>query len=402
MRSRLVCYAAALLCVLVAAPGQIASASTPTTGSNGSTALKTKPEVKAPPMASQVIPGVPLRTEVRDSASAAVYYNDASQFFSDNGEGVFVWAGDQVWGPTDIPDGPIVNPYTPISNVLSGAGTPQNPWRIVTTVGLGSTGLQLIRSVRYVNGDLYTRQDFEVRNYNTRTYTVSIFHAGDLRTAGDDAGYGYFDMNTGAIGGYNQTRTFYQLFLPITPGSHYKEGLWNSIWGAIGNTSGPGLGFDNSYHPDTYEDNGAGLQWVFTLPGGGRVKAADLHTFTTSVGCEVNFSDVYPDDYYYDAVIYLACAGALSGYSDNTFRPGSSTTRGQLSKIVVGAEGWTLDTTGGPHFIDVPTTSPFYSYIETAYNRGVISGYADSTFRPGSNATRGQISKIVYNAINAP
>ena len=43
----------------------------------------------------------------------------------------------------------------------------------------------------------------------------------------------------------------------------------------------------------------------------------------------------------------------------------------------------------------------FYGYIETAYNRGIISGYADGTFRPGNNATRGQISKIVYNAITA-
>jgi hypothetical protein len=31
-----------------------------------------------------------------------------------------------------------------------------------------------------------------------------------------------------------------------------------------------------------------------------------------------------------------------------------------------------------------------------------ISGYSDGTFRPGNNATRGQISKIVYLAITSP
>jgi hypothetical protein len=111
---------------------------------------------------------------------------------------------------------------------------------------------------------------------------------------------------------------------------------------------------------------------------------------------------VLPTDYFYTAVQELTCRGAISGYSDGTFRPYNDTTRGQLTKIVVLAEGFPIDTTGGPHFTDVPLSAPFYGFIETAYNRGIISGYADGTFRPGNNATRGQISKIVYNAVTQP
>ena len=92
----------------------------------------------------------------------------------------------------------------------------------------------------------------------------------------------------------------------------------------------------------------------------------------------------------------------ISGYADGTFRWGNNVTRAQLSKIIVIAENWPINTTGGPHFSDVPTSYAFYSYIETAYNRAIISGYADGTFKPGNNATRGQISKIVYNAVTAP
>src|SRR5204863_5144569 len=82
-----------------------------------------------------------------------------------------------------------------------------------------------------------------------------------------------------------------------------------------------------------------------------------------------------------------------------TFRPGNDVTRGQLSKIIVLAMGWTdpCPTTG--HFSDVPPGSTFFCFIETAYVHGIITGYADGTFRPGNNATRGQISKIVYQAI---
>ena len=118
----------------------------------------------------------------------------------------------------------------------------------------------------------------------------------------------------------------------------------------------------------------------------------------TPGGCTANFSDVHPTDYFYTPVTYLACHGIISGYADGTFRPYNNTTRGQLSKIIVGAEGWAIDTSGGPHFSDVPTTNAFYAFIETAYHHGVISGYADGTFRWGANVTRGQLSKIIVVA----
>ena len=66
------------------------------------------------------------------------------------------------------------------------------------------------------------------------------------------------------------------------------------------------------------------------------------------------------------------------------------------------SEGWATNLAGGPHFTDVPSSNPFYVFVETAYNHSIISGYSDSTFRPGNNATRGQISKIVYQAITQP
>jgi hypothetical protein len=122
----------------------------------------------------------------------------------------------------------------------------------------------------------------------------------------------------------------------------------------------------------------------------------------TATLCTLSFSDVHPGDYFYEAVIYLACHGAISGYSDGTFRPYNNTTRAQLCKIIVLAEGWPIDTSGGPHFSDVPPANPFYDYIETAYNHEIISGYSDGTFRWGNNVTRAQLSKIVVLAQQWP
>jgi hypothetical protein len=54
----------------------------------------------------------------------------------------------------------------------------------------------------------------------------------------------------------------------------------------------------------------------------------------------------------------------------------------------------------------VPQGDPFYGFIETAYAHQIISGYDCGAgcreFRPGNNATRGQICKIVYLAVTQP
>jgi hypothetical protein len=127
---------------------------------------------------------------------------------------------------------------------------------------------------------------------------------------------------------------------------------------------------------------------------------AATHTLTERFVPGVPFSDVHPTDFFFEAVHYMWCHGIISGYDDGTFRPYNNTTRGQLCKIVVLAEGWQLDCPATGHFSDVPPGSAFYCYIETAYAAGIISGYADGTFRPGNNVTRGQLCKIVVLARN--
>jgi hypothetical protein len=114
--------------------------------------------------------------------------------------------------------------------------------------------------------------------------------------------------------------------------------------------------------------------------------------------CPLTFTDVHPADYFYVPVRHLYCAGVISGYADNTFRPYNNTTRGQLCKIVALAEGWYLSTSTTPTFTDVPPTHPFYRYIETAALNGVISGYSDGTFLPFNDVTRGQLCKIIVNS----
>ncbi len=91
------------------------------------------------------------------------------------------------------------------------------------------------------------------------------------------------------------------------------------------------------------------------------------------------------------------------------FRPNANITRGQISKIISNAAGLTAPA-GSQQFQDVLPGSTFYEYIWRLTALGVMNGYACGGvgepcvgpanlpyFRPGSNATRGQASKIVAN-----
>jgi hypothetical protein len=104
------------------------------------------------------------------------------------------------------------------------------------------------------------------------------------------------------------------------------------------------------------------------------------------------------EDPYYTQVSYLSDSGVVSGYGDSTFRPYNSVTRAQVAKIVVLAFGYPLVAPQGQRFSDVAVDDPFSLYIETAYANGLVSGYADGTFRPTNNVTRGQLARIIVGA----
>ncbi len=91
---------------------------------------------------------------------------------------------------------------------------------------------------------------------------------------------------------------------------------------------------------------------------------------------------------------YLKARNIANGYPDGSFHPTASISRGEYAKLLVTAMGWTIDTSGGPHFSDVPTTNTFYGHIETSYHHNAITGYPDGTFKPNNNVSRAEASKI--------
>jgi hypothetical protein len=132
------------------------------------------------------------------------------------------------------------------------------------------------------------------------------------------------------------------------------------------------------------------------------------------------FTDVTPDNVFYQLIETAVARGIVTGYSCggiNTqtgtpepcdsanrpyFRPSNFVTRAQVTKIVVIGAGYTLINPATPTFTDVPRSDVFYPFIETAVCHGIIAGYDDHTFRPNNYAFRAQIAKIVYLAMINP
>lgn len=116
--------------------------------------------------------------------------------------------------------------------------------------------------------------------------------------------------------------------------------------------------------------------------------------------CTMPFTDIDSSQYFYGAVNFLYCRHVISGYADGTFRWYNTTTRAQAAKMFVLSHGWWIDTVGGPHFGDVAPTDWFYGYVETAYNRGVMRGYAGGAFLPGQNITRAEFAYGTVQSAN--
>jgi hypothetical protein len=96
---------------------------------------------------------------------------------------------------------------------------------------------------------------------------------------------------------------------------------------------------------------------------------------TPTVECTLDFTDVPDTSTFYLFIRCLACRGIVSGYADGTFRPNNEVTRGQLAKIVSNAAGYT-ESPDPQIFEDVTTANAFYQWINRLARRGHMSGYA--------------------------
>lgn len=174
--------------------------------------------------------------------------------------------------------------FVPISQTgVTGAGTASNPFKVVTVVDVGTTGLRIQQTDTYIVGDEAYRTDTMLINSGGPASGV-LYRAGDAFLAGSDFGYGFTEVfgNRNAVGcsvnANNVPPNKIEEWIPLTGGNNFYQNFYGAggVWSWIG-TKAP---FPNTCDCTIFQDNAAGISWNFSIPAGGSATFSHVTTFS--------------------------------------------------------------------------------------------------------------------------
>lgn len=233
------------------------------------------------------ISGTPLTINIGSDNSYQVFNSDIApgmsgavgQFYPSNSQanqtadaGWFVDVGGVLYAPNfgEHPAGSATgslggrDPYTETSlSTVSGSGTSASPFVVEVVSQLGSTGLSVIKTTEYVNGESYYIERFRLINLGAGTQQAAVFYGGDIFLASSDKGVPYREPISNSPGGQTcpgAGNPYNILLIPLTPATHSTAKQYADVWTQIGD----GLLDDGT--ATGCIDNGAALQWNVTLP----------------------------------------------------------------------------------------------------------------------------------------
>ncbi len=115
------------------------------------------------------------------------------------------------------------------------------------------------------------------------------------------------------------------------------------------------------------------------------------------------FADVPTTSPFYRFVETLVHSGVTSGCSPTQYCPGTATTRDQMAVFVLVAKegaGYVPPDCTTPMFADVPAGNPFCRWIEELARRGVVGGCGGGNYCPASAVTREQMAVFVLRTLD--
>lgn len=125
-----------------------------------------------------------------------------------------------------------------------------------------------------------------------------------------------------------------------------------------------------------------------TLPG----------TLAVKLTQAINFTDVKPGQYYYDAVKWAVGKQITQGMTATTFGPDTDCTRAQIVTFLWRAAGCPTPKTYYSNFVDVYSGmgSDYYQAILWAVGEGITTGTDTTHFSPNASCTRAQIVTFLW------
>lgn len=114
------------------------------------------------------------------------------------------------------------------------------------------------------------------------------------------------------------------------------------------------------------------------------------------------FSDVTPNDWFYQSVMCAYSGGIIKGISESEFGSGLNISRQDLAVMVYNAaKACSIDIPSDiqkTEFVDGGDISDYAKEaVERLQTSGIISGYEDGNFKPQGNADRAEAAKIIHS-----
>ena len=115
------------------------------------------------------------------------------------------------------------------------------------------------------------------------------------------------------------------------------------------------------------------------------------------------FTDINPNAFYYKALAWGYQNYIVKGTTDTTFSPDETVTRGQVVTLLHRLDKFPSprDYESIHYFKDVSPNSFCYEAVLWASSVGVTLGFSDDTFRPNETCTRGQIVTFLYRNLHS-
>ena len=110
------------------------------------------------------------------------------------------------------------------------------------------------------------------------------------------------------------------------------------------------------------------------------------------------YKDVPSKHWAKDYIAAVSKAGLFNGNPDGTFAPNDVLKRAEMAKVI--SIAYDLDANSKNHFSDVKAGHWAKGYISGLYENGITTGFPDETFRPGASTTRAEYSVFLARAMN--
>lgn len=134
------------------------------------------------------------------------------------------------------------------------------------------------------------------------------------------------------------------------------------------------------------------------LSADGREMSAEINHFSKYAVLEYDktYSDMASGYWAYETIRQLSAKHVIKGVDENRFAPEDSLTRAEFTALIVRTLG--LNPGKGAGFADVKQGEWYASFVDSAYEAGLIKGRTEEMFAPGEYITREEMASLLVRA----